>query len=105
MDMPKNRHLYLTVRAKSDLDEIMNYGVSQFGYEKAVSFIEHILDVVDLLCEPHYKIGNMRQEIKPNLLSFSVKNYVIFFYRSDEEIRIVRILHHSRDIHPSVFLS
>lgn len=104
MNMPQNRILFLTQAAKSDINDIMDYGVENFGYEKALSFIDRIFDVLDLLCESHYKIGNSRRHIKQDLFSFPVESYVSFFYRTEIEIKVVRILHHSKDINSSKFL-
>ena len=49
-----------------------------------------------LLTQP--EMGRKRSELGPNLRSFTIKNYVIFYDPIPEGIFIVRVLHGARDI-------
>ena len=44
------------------------------------------------------RIGRSREELAPELRSFSFLNYVIFYRPIDAGVEIVRVLHGSRDI-------
>jgi len=61
-----------------------------------------LLDCFDKfqLLATHNQIGTLRTDladILPNLRTFSVGNYVIFFQPTDYGVRIVRVLHSARD--------
>ncbi|MDX9789405.1 MAG: type II toxin-antitoxin system RelE/ParE family toxin [Candidatus Kapabacteria bacterium] len=43
-------------------------------------------------------MGGTRNEIKESLYSFPKDNHIIFYRILDDHIRIVRVLHGSRDI-------
>lgn len=57
--------------------------------------LEAIIDRFGLLAEQP-RIGRLRPELGPNVRSFSVENYVIY-YRTDPEVVISRVLHGRRD--------
>jgi toxin ParE1/3/4 len=42
--------------------------------------------------------GRPRENLRPNLRSFVVGNYVVFYRPSNDTIEIIRVLHGSRDI-------
>jgi toxin ParE1/3/4 len=44
-------------------------------------------------------MGRARHELLVNLLSFTVKNYVIFYQPITEGIEVLRVLHGARDVH------
>jgi toxin ParE1/3/4 len=43
-------------------------------------------------------MGRIRSDLLPNLRSFPVGNYVIFYFPADDGIEVIRILHGARDI-------
>ena len=43
-------------------------------------------------------IGRLRADLQPNVRSFAVGRYVIFYRASDLGIEVVRVLHGMRDI-------
>ncbi|MBN1764063.1 MAG: type II toxin-antitoxin system RelE/ParE family toxin [Sedimentisphaerales bacterium] len=44
------------------------------------------------------RLGRLRKELAPNLRSFPVQNYILFYQPVDEGIVLIRVLHGSRDI-------
>lgn len=44
------------------------------------------------------RIGKRRDELAPDLRSFPMKNYTIFYRLAEKGIEIIRILHGARDI-------
>jgi toxin ParE1/3/4 len=49
-------------------------------------------------------MGRIRENFAPNLRSFPVKKYIIFYRPVDDTVEIVRILYGGRDIE-SIFLN
>lgn len=83
--------------ADEDLEDIFDYTMNEFGFEQAEKYLTEIEDVFQsLLTNP--ELGKARNEIKTDLYSFP-KDYHLIFYRIlDNHIRIVRVIHGSRDI-------
>ena len=48
-------------------------------------------------------MGRKRDELLPNLRSFPVGSYLIFYHPINQGIEVVRVLHGSRDI-PNFFV-
>ena len=82
--------------ARADMDEIWDY-IAKDNPPSATRLLDKFFQKFVFLSE-HPNAGQHRPEIRPNLRSFSVGNYVIYFRRSDDEIEIVRVLHGSRDV-------
>jgi toxin ParE1/3/4 len=85
-----------TVRAEQDLDEIWFY-IALDNVEAADSLLESFDRSCQVLAiEPQG--GRLRPELAPELRSFPVGRYVVFYRALDDGIEIVRILHSARDI-------
>lgn len=87
--------LQISPLAQQDLEDIFYYGVSSFGETKAMIFLERLEKNFNHICS--FDIGTPCFDVLPNLFHFNVEKYVIFFFRSENKIEIVRILHSSRD--------
>lgn len=87
----------LSQAADQDVEDIYDYTALHFGEEQA---IEYLLDLKKLFIalSDNPKLGRVRDEIKPGLRSFSKASHVIFYRILDSRLRIVRVLHASRDI-------
>ena len=85
-----------TAQAERDLDEIwFHIAVDNLGAADA------LLDAIDQRCRLLARqpmMGRARPELAPDLRSFPVARYVIFYCPSAEGIEIVRVLHSARDI-------
>lgn len=87
--------------ADEDLVNIFDYTMDEFGFDQAEKYLFEIDDIFqNLIINP--QLGKTRNEIKQGLHSFPKDNHVIFYRISEDHIRIVRILHGSRDI-PNYF--
>lgn len=83
--------------ADEDLEDIFDYTTTEFGLEQAEKYLYEIEEVFqNLLINP--ELGKIRNEIKEGLYSFPKDNHIIFYRILENHIRIVRVLHGSRDI-------
>ncbi|SJM94021.1 type II toxin-antitoxin system RelE/ParE family toxin [Crenothrix polyspora] len=82
--------------AENDLDEIWWY-IAQDSPNNADIFLDRIQKSCESLANyPH--MGISRDELKSNLRSHPVGNYLIFYFPIADGIDIVRVLHGSCDI-------
>lgn len=83
--------------ADKDLEDIFDYTFDEFGFNQAEKYLLEIEEIFQhLIVNP--QIGKKRDEIKQGLYSFPKDNHIIFYRILDNHIRIVRVLHGSRDV-------
>jgi len=83
--------------ADEDLEDVFDYTLNEFGFEQPEKCLLEIEDIFqNLILNPHS--GKTRNEIKKGLYSFPKDNHIIFYRILDNHIRIVPVLHGSRDI-------
>ena len=87
--------VFHTSQAELDLYEIWNY-IAEDSYEAANRLLDEIDDKFRLLAE-YPEIGRSRDEVTPSLRSFPVKRYIIHYQAVEGGIRILRVLHGSRE--------
>ncbi len=92
----------LSVPAEKDLDELFDYTHNRHSFSTAVDYLNALENVLlDIVAFP--EMGKTRDEIKPELRSLAFKEHVIFYrILPRRKIRVVRVLHASRDI-PNFF--
>lgn len=95
------RFYLLSEIADKDLEEIFDYSINKFGFDQAEKYLLEIENIFQNLVLNPYS-GKKRDEIKQGLYSFPKDNHVIFYRILDKQIRIVRILHGSKDL-PNYF--
>ncbi len=82
--------------AKIDLDDIWFY-IAQDSPNNADRFLNQIQETsLSLANFPH--LGTIRNELKANLRSHPIGNYLIFYFPLENGIDIVRVIHQSRNI-------
>lgn len=85
-----------TAQAETDLDEIWYHiALDNIGAADA------LLDAIDERCRVLVRqpmMGRARPELAPDLHSFPIARYVIFYVALAEGIEVVRVLHGARDI-------
>lgn len=86
----------LSPEAQSDLIEIWSY-IAQYNEEAADNLIDKIYQKSQVLADSPY-IGVARPELAPELRSFVVEKYVLFYQPISDGVKIVRVLHGARDI-------
>ena len=92
----------LSPEADSDIENIFDYTVKEFGLEQAVSYTSQLDKAfAQILSNP--KSGRERAEIRKGLRSIVQNSHVIFYRILKDRIRIVRILHGSRDLSNFLF--
>ncbi|HLP90714.1 MAG TPA: type II toxin-antitoxin system RelE/ParE family toxin [Nostocaceae cyanobacterium] len=86
----------ISSQAAKDIEKIWNY--------LALTNLKAANQIFDTLRETFPKLakfpnmGRERPELAPNLRSFPVKNYLIFYSSIEEGIEIVRVLHGSQNL-------
>jgi len=87
----------LSLEAERDLEDIFDYTVQEFGVDLAITYVSDFEEVfMSLVANP--ELGRKRAEIRNGLRSFVKESHTIFYRILKSHIRIVRILHNSRDI-------
>jgi len=74
--------------------------------EKSPAAADALLEMLDQKCKmlaDHPQIGRSRQELGPHLRSFPGGSYLIFYRPLEDGIEVVRVLHGSMDLAPSLF--
>jgi toxin ParE1/3/4 len=85
--------------ARADLDALWDY-IARDKPGAASSFLARLRDRF-LLLSRHPLMGEAREDLAPDLRSFPVGNYVIYYRTvesSDFTIEVVRVLHGGRDV-------
>ena len=82
--------------ARADLDEIWQY-VAQDNPPAADRLLAAFYERFLLLAKQPL-LGQVRDELRPGVRSFSARNYVIYYQVAEDRIRVVRVLHGSRDV-------
>lgn len=96
--MASSPHKYeLSQEADNDLQEIYDYTVEKFGADQAVDYLTGLDETFNQLCT-HPHAGRIRNEIKKGLRSISYVSHTVFYRIIEKRIRIIRVLHASRDI-------
>ncbi len=87
----------LSLAAEADLGDIFDYTAEQFGADQAASYLAGLeVQLIQLTANP--KLGRERKEIRAGLRSIAYTSHVIFYRIRTDHIRVVRILHGSRDL-------
>jgi toxin ParE1/3/4 len=96
--MPDLKLFYeLSIEADADISKLFDYTEAKFGFEQAVKYIRELDSALQLLINTR-EIGKERNEIKIGLRSLPKNKHVIFYRLLEDRVRVVRVLHSSRDI-------
>jgi len=87
----------LSIEADKDLEDIFDYTHDEFGSAQAVKYVSSFEDLFKMICR-NPLVGRNRNEIREELRSISKESHVVFYRLLDHRIRVVRILHGSRDL-------
>ena len=87
----------LSAEAEADLEKIFDYTENEFGIDQAVRYVSAFDDAFEQLVE-NPQIGHERKEIRQGLRSVLKDKHIVFYRTLKDRIRIVRILHGSRDL-------
>ncbi|HET8809228.1 MAG TPA: type II toxin-antitoxin system RelE/ParE family toxin [Flavobacteriaceae bacterium] len=101
MSSEKKRFYKLSLDAALDMEEIFDYSIEEFGAKQAHDYASKMHTLFLKLTEQP-EIGRKRNEIKIGLRSLPIGEHIVFYRILNDKIRILRILHGSRDI-PNYF--
>lgn len=85
-----------THKADADLISLWNY-IAQESVSSADKLLSKI-EEKSLLYAQNPRLGRLRPEIQPELRSFAVSPYVVFYTPIEDGIYIIRVLHGRRDV-------
>jgi toxin ParE1/3/4 len=83
-------------RSRKDFDEILTY-FKETNPDGALDFVTHLQLTCDQLAQMP-EMGRKRDDLARGLRSVPVEKYLIFYRLVKNDIRIVRILHASRNL-------
>ncbi len=96
--MPQDITFYeLSSEADQDISDIFDYTEVEFWLDQAVSYVSALDECFAQIVE-NPEIGRERIEIHGELRSITSGSHVVFYRIFKDRIRIVRILHGSRDL-------
>ena len=82
--------------AEADLEDIWISGAARWGVRQAQAYSNAIFDVFDLLAE-FPMLGTSRPDIAAGLRLMVVRRHLMFYRVIEDEVVVVRILHHNMD--------
>jgi toxin ParE1/3/4 len=83
-------------QARRDLDDIWQYSVANWGRAKADDYTRAISDTI-VFVAGHPGLARDAGHIRPGLFRYVAGSHTIYFRWGRHEMRIVRIIHSSRD--------
>ncbi len=87
----------LTEQAGQDLEDIFDYTATEFGLAQAIAYVNEFEGTFENLAA-NPELGRKRNEIRKNLRSLAKNSHVIFYRIVKKRVRILRVLHTSRDL-------
>ncbi|MFN4135647.1 MAG: type II toxin-antitoxin system RelE/ParE family toxin [Novosphingobium sp.] len=89
--------IVLSRAAVRDLIEIIDHGEAEFGAAAADAYNAEIEERFDRLVD-HPLIGEAKDDWGEGIRQLPCNRHRIIYRVLDETVRIIRILHHSRDV-------
>jgi toxin ParE1/3/4 len=87
----------LSADADRDIEAIFDYTEAKFGFGQAVIYASEFEALFTLLLN-NPEMGRHRPDIREHLYSLTHKAHIVFYRIMQDHIRIVRVLHGSRDL-------
>ena len=89
-------NLVIAPLAKHDLKRIYDYSISNWGSRQASDYLDKLKKLFWELTEQP-KMGVEREELLPNMRSFSFDSHVVFYRLQQSQVEVVRVLHSRQD--------
>ena len=86
-------------RAKADVDSIWGR-IAAANINAAEELLDRFAAVFEMLAQ-NPQAGRARPDLGPNLRSFAVENFIIFYVPQSDGIAIVRVMHGRQDVGPA----
>lgn len=93
--MPAHQ-LVIAPAAKTDLKDIYQYGLRQWGQTQSESYLENLKDHFWSLTEQPL-MGVERPELLPGARSLPIESHTLFYRVTPDTLEIIRILHGRQD--------
>lgn len=87
----------LSQAAEDDLGQIFDYTKLEFGLDQAIQYLSEVERMFYQLCD-NPALGRERKEIRNGLRAIPYCSHTIFYRVLTHQIRVVRVLHASRDL-------
>ena len=88
--------LKLSRKAETDLSEIADYTIGEFGVMQARQYRDSFQGCFNSLRE-NPLLGRSARELAAGLRLIRQQAHIIFYLHTQDQILIVRVLHHSMD--------
>lgn len=88
--------LVLAPAAKTDLKDIYQYGLRQWGQTQSESYLENIKQQIWTLTEQPL-IGVDRSELLSGARSLPIESHTLFYRVTLDTVEIIRVLHGRQD--------
>lgn len=83
--------------ARLDLEEIWLYTYNTWSYNQANMYQDELFDGFELIAKD-YLIGKDYNSIKAGYRMVQVNHHYIFYVRSGDSVKIIRVLHEKMDL-------
>lgn len=93
--MPSHQ-LVIAPTAKTDLKDIYQYGLRQWGQTLSESYLENVKEQLWMLTEQP-KIGIERSELLLGIRSLPIESHTLFYRVTSDTVEIIRVLHSRQD--------
>jgi toxin ParE1/3/4 len=85
-------HFRISAEGEEDIDRIVAYTKSTWGWRQTDQYLAKLEDGFDLLAR-NASIGRLCDSIHPGLRRFEIGRHVVFYLPEPEGVLIVRVLH------------
>lgn len=89
--MPKNKYV-ISVKAKQDLKSVAKYTIENFGETQSLKYAKGLREIMEELALKPELGRNYVAVTNKMLLRYRYKSHVIFYYKIENDIFIVRVL-------------
>jgi toxin ParE1/3/4 len=89
-------HYSYSVKAASDLDELLTYTKRYYGQSKVQELAQSLTNLLEAVLT-NFEMGKLRFDLAPGIRSVPWLKWLIFYRVLENRLLIVRILHQSRD--------
>ena len=91
-----SHQLVIAPAAKTDLKDIYQYGLRQWGQAQSESYLAAIKNQFWLLTQQPL-MGAERNELLPEVRSLPIESHTLFYRVTTDTVEIIRILHGRQD--------
>lgn len=92
----------LSNKADKDLADIFEYGILNFGVERATEYLLGINEKFQFISE-NKELGRSADEISKGLKRIAYNKHVVFFKEQQESVLIVRVLRREMDFNRHLY--